>query len=168
MTNKFILTKLKTQIATKFKSQNVIQTSNSYHKKKSSLRETKNISTDADSRTDTILERLRDLSERKKKKYISSKIIETIFLQNLWNYFLPKSLKLSSSKNFETIFLQNLWNKLHPKSLKQFSSKIFRNFSSKIFETNFLQNLWKYFLKKSLKQILSEIFERIFLKNVWN
>ena len=58
------MTKIKTQMATKHKSQNVIQTSNSYHKKKSSLRETKNLSTDADSKTDTILERLRDLSER--------------------------------------------------------------------------------------------------------
>ena len=31
------------------------------YKKKSGMRETKNLSTDADSRTDTILERLRDL-----------------------------------------------------------------------------------------------------------
>ena len=31
-------------------------------KKKSRIRETKNLSTDADSRTDTILERMRDLS----------------------------------------------------------------------------------------------------------
>ena len=31
--------------------------------KKSRIRETKNLSTDADSRTDTILERLRDLSK---------------------------------------------------------------------------------------------------------
>ena len=38
-------------------------------RKKSRIRETKNLSTDADSRTDTILERLRDLS---KTKYIYS------------------------------------------------------------------------------------------------
>jgi hypothetical protein len=62
-------------MATKFKSQNVIQTSNSYHKKNSSIRGTKNFLTDADSRTDTTLERLPDLSERRKKKniYISLK-----------------------------------------------------------------------------------------------
>ena len=49
------------------------------------IRETKNLSTDADSRTDTILERLRDLSLKKKNLKIkkSSKIFETIFLQNL-------------------------------------------------------------------------------------
>ena len=34
--------------------------------KKSRIRETKNLSTDADSSTDTILERLRDLSKKKK------------------------------------------------------------------------------------------------------
>ena len=34
---------------------------------KSRIRETKNLSTDADSRTDTILERLRDLSLKQKK-----------------------------------------------------------------------------------------------------
>ena len=34
--------------------------------KKSRTRETKNLSTDADSRTDTILEGLRDLSKKKK------------------------------------------------------------------------------------------------------
>ena len=34
--------------------------------KKSRIRETKNLSTDADSRTDTILERLRDSSIKKK------------------------------------------------------------------------------------------------------
>ena len=37
-------------------------------KKKSRIRETKNLSTDADRRTDTILERLRDLSLKKNKK----------------------------------------------------------------------------------------------------
>ena len=36
--------------------------------KKSRIRETKNLSTDADSRTDTILERLRDLSLKTKTK----------------------------------------------------------------------------------------------------
>ena len=36
--------------------------------KKSRIRETKNLSTDADCRTDTILERLRDLSLKKKYK----------------------------------------------------------------------------------------------------
>ena len=36
--------------------------------KKSRIRETSNLSTDADRRTDTILERLRDLSKKKKKK----------------------------------------------------------------------------------------------------
>ena len=36
--------------------------------KKSRIWETKNLSTDADSRTDTILERLRDLSLKKNKK----------------------------------------------------------------------------------------------------
>ena len=36
--------------------------------KKSRIRETKNLSTDADRRTDTILERLRDLSRKKKRK----------------------------------------------------------------------------------------------------
>ena len=46
---------------------------------KSRIRETKNLSTNADSRTDTILERLRDLYNKKK----SSKSFETIFLQNL-------------------------------------------------------------------------------------
>ena len=35
-------------------------------KEKSRIRETKHLSTDADSRTDTILERLRDLSKKKK------------------------------------------------------------------------------------------------------
>ena len=35
--------------------------------KKSCIRETKNLSTDADNRTDTILERLRDLSKKNKK-----------------------------------------------------------------------------------------------------
>ena len=34
--------------------------------KKSRIRETSNLSTDADRRTDTILERLRDLSKKKK------------------------------------------------------------------------------------------------------
>ena len=34
--------------------------------KKSCIRETKNLSTDADSKTDTILERLRDLKQSKK------------------------------------------------------------------------------------------------------
>ena len=36
--------------------------------KKSCIRETSNLSTDADRRTDTILERLRDLSKRRRKK----------------------------------------------------------------------------------------------------
>ena len=36
--------------------------------KKSRIRETKNLSTDADSRTNTIFKRLHDLSRRKKKK----------------------------------------------------------------------------------------------------
>ena len=36
-------------------------------KKKSRIRETSNLSTDADCRTDTILERLRDLSKKLKK-----------------------------------------------------------------------------------------------------
>ena len=36
--------------------------------KKSRIRETSNLSTDADRRTDTILERLRDLSKKKKSK----------------------------------------------------------------------------------------------------
>ena len=36
--------------------------------KKSRIRETKNLSTDAESRTDTILERLCDLSKKRKKK----------------------------------------------------------------------------------------------------
>ena len=36
--------------------------------KKSRIRETKNLSTDADSRTDTILERLHDLLKKNKKK----------------------------------------------------------------------------------------------------
>ena len=40
-----------------------------WHYKKSRIRETKNLSTDADSRTDTVLERLRDLS--KKNIYIN-------------------------------------------------------------------------------------------------
>ena len=48
--------------------------------KKSRIRETSNLSTDADRRTDTILERLRDLSFKKIK---SSKIFDTIFLLNL-------------------------------------------------------------------------------------
>ena len=39
--------------------ENTMQTKNGI--KKSRIRETKNLSTDADSRTDTILERLRDL-----------------------------------------------------------------------------------------------------------
>ena len=38
--------------------------------KKFRIRETKNLSTDADSRTDTILERLRDLSNLKERKKI--------------------------------------------------------------------------------------------------
>ena len=38
------------------------------YKKKSRIRETSNLSTDADRRTDTILESLRDLSRKKKKK----------------------------------------------------------------------------------------------------
>ena len=36
--------------------------------KKSRIRETSNLSTDADRRTDTILKRLRDLSKKKNKK----------------------------------------------------------------------------------------------------
>ena len=36
--------------------------------KKSRIRETLNLSTDADRRTNTILERLRDLSKKKEKK----------------------------------------------------------------------------------------------------
>ena len=39
-----------------------------FRKKKFRIRETKNLSTDADSRTDTILERLHDLSRKKNKK----------------------------------------------------------------------------------------------------
>ena len=39
--------------------------------KKSRIRETSNLSTDADRRTDTILERLRDLSKKIKKKRIT-------------------------------------------------------------------------------------------------
>ena len=39
-----------------------------YYSQKSRIRETKNLSTDADSRTDTIFERLIDLSEKKEKK----------------------------------------------------------------------------------------------------
>ena len=47
--------------------------------KKSCIRETSNLSTDADRRTDTILERLRDLS--KKKIYIKNiKILDNFFL----------------------------------------------------------------------------------------
>ena len=38
--------------------------------KKSRIQETKNLLTNADSRTDTILERLRDLSQKNKIKYI--------------------------------------------------------------------------------------------------
>ena len=38
---------------------------NNNGKKKSRIRETKNLSTDADRRTDTILQRLRDLSKKK-------------------------------------------------------------------------------------------------------
>ena len=38
--------------------------------KKSRIRETPTLSTDADSRTDTNLKRLRDLSLKQKKKYI--------------------------------------------------------------------------------------------------
>ena len=38
------------------------------HIKKSRIRETSNLSTDADCRIDTILESLRDLSRKKKKK----------------------------------------------------------------------------------------------------
>ena len=38
------------------------------HQKKSRIRETSNLSTDADRRTDTILERLRDLSQQKRRK----------------------------------------------------------------------------------------------------
>ena len=41
---------------------------NKKKKKKSRIRETKNLSTDADRRTDTILERLRDLSKKNKIK----------------------------------------------------------------------------------------------------
>ena len=37
--------------------------------KKSRIRETKNLSTDADSRNNTVLERLRDLSKKKKNIY---------------------------------------------------------------------------------------------------
>ena len=117
--------------------------------KKSCIRETKNLSTDVDSRTDTILERLPDLSERRKKIYIyiSFKKFETI----LWNYFLPKSLKLSSSKtlkqfsskNSDTNCVQNLW--------KNFPQKPLKIFSSKIFNTNFLQNLWRNVLQNVWK-----------------
>ena len=42
-------------------SDNILET-NQESKKKSRIRETSNLSTDADRRTDTILERLRDLS----------------------------------------------------------------------------------------------------------
>ena len=38
--------------------------------KKSRIRETKNLSTDADSKTDTILERLHNLSKKKEKKVV--------------------------------------------------------------------------------------------------
>ena len=49
-------------------------------KKKSRIRETKNLSTDADSRTDTILERLQDLSKKKKtKKKIKKKLRDNFF-----------------------------------------------------------------------------------------
>ena len=41
---------------------------------KSRIRETSNLSTDADRRTDTILERLRDLSIKKKNQKKSKKI----------------------------------------------------------------------------------------------
>ena len=44
-------------------------TSESLYLKKSRIRETPTLSTDADSRTDTILERLRDLSLYKKKAF---------------------------------------------------------------------------------------------------
>ena len=95
----------------------------------------------------------------KTPKKNSFKIFETIFLQNLWNYFPPKSLKLISSKIFETNFLQNLWNYFPPKSLKLFSSRIF--------EASFLQNLWNYFSPKYLYQISSKIFETIFVADQW-
>ena len=50
------------------------------------------------------------LKKKQLLKQFSSKIFETIFIQNLWNKFPPKSLKIFSSKNFETNFLQNLWD----------------------------------------------------------
>ena len=62
-------------------------------------------------------------------------------------------MKKISSKIFETIFLQNLWNNFLSKSLKLISSNIFERFFFKIFQTIFLQNLWNYFPLKPLKQI---------------
>ena len=103
--------------------------------KKSPTRETNNLSTDVDNKTYTILERLHDLSKKKKKSF---KTFEAIFLQNLRNNVRPKSLKQISSKILETIFLLNLWNYFHPKSLKLISSKI--NFPPK-----YSQNIKVYY-----------------------
>ena len=92
MTNKFILTKLKTQMATKFKSQNVIQTSNSYHKKNQAYGKQR-ISQPMQIvgpiqfwRGCVIYQREEEkiyIYPQKSLKQISSKIFETIFFQNL-------------------------------------------------------------------------------------
>ena len=74
------------------------------------------------------------------QKKISFKIFETIFLQNLWNNFPPKSLKLIFFKIFETILLQNLWKSFLQNLLSNFPPKSLKQISYKIFETLFLQN----------------------------
>ena len=62
------------EITYKFKKKTVLLTEQvsvietSCYNKKSRIWETPNLSTDADSRTNTILERLRDLSQKKKEK----------------------------------------------------------------------------------------------------
>ena len=52
----------------------------------------------------------RFILKKKNKIKKSLKIFETIFLQNLWNKFPPKSLKQVSSNIFETNIPKNLWN----------------------------------------------------------
>ena len=58
--------------------------------KKSRIRETSNLSTDADCRTDKILESLRDLSRRKK--------MLIFFLQNTLETTLPDGLETSGRR----------------------------------------------------------------------
>jgi hypothetical protein len=131
MTNKFILTKLKTQMATKFKSQNVIQTSNSYHKKNPAYGEQR-ISWPMRIVGPIQFWRGCLIYQKEERIYICI-------------YIFKKKLKQFSSKICGTIFFKNLWNYLSPKLWNSFPPKTLIQIASKIFEKIFLKNHWKYF-----------------------